>query len=91
MGAEMTSRGFTQPGPLNHGEVQAAASATSAAFHLVSAVDRRPRSFSASRVAAGAFDLPPKGPLSGGRGRLGWRCVGLAAPLMTPDRRCAHV
>ena len=26
MGAEITSRGFTQPGPLNHGEVQAAAS-----------------------------------------------------------------
>jgi hypothetical protein len=39
MGAEITSRGFTQLGPLNHGEVQAAASATSAAFHLVSAVD----------------------------------------------------
>ena len=39
MGAEITSRGFTQPGPLNHGEVQAAASATRAAFHLVSAVD----------------------------------------------------
>ena len=80
MGAEMTSRGFTQPGPLNHGEVQAAASATSAAFHLVSAVDRGRLRMALRRVsrrptfdpplnfavaAPVLLDLALNGPLSG--------------------------